>query len=377
MFDKLSTLSNSISDIADNLNISAYHDKSKHFENSGLSIIKNIRSNKSDYLGSAKLQFTEISKPVEDNTVSYRWSSVKNEVCKDINKVESVNNTNINNNSSDCKNNINLEQGFSDNTLENMNHTQIITDKEQVNDNCELEQLIQDLKTIQNESKTSSEQPNKKRKLDDISDNFKSKDYRSEYVEFALPTFNTELELYIKCDKCGANIFNNPEAIQTHNDHHFAHEISQQQRHEYREHLRMKISSAKSPTNNIKTKAKKLFKKINVKQSWSTDITKFLKPSTLTVSEQKAINESASSESFVEFCNICKDQIKCEDMTEHRDYHLAKELQKELNKLDVPKVNSVKPKSNTHKNLNSSLTLRKPNVISKPITAFFTQPNDI
>ncbi|XP_073824283.1 DNA polymerase eta [Musca autumnalis] len=256
------------------------------------------------------------------------------------------------------------------------NSTVEVEDGIKANDNCELDMLLQDLETFQSETEniTNSIRPNKKRKFDEIIDQSDTKDYRSEYVEYALPVCNTELELYTKCSKCGANIYNDPVAIQTHHDHHFAHEISQQQRNEFREHFRMKFNSAKSPDNDSKIKTKKLPTKNMNKKTISSDITKFLKPSASLISNETLIKES--SENFGEICSICNARIKPDDMAEHKDFHLAKELQKELNKLDAHKVDVIKPISGINrKSLNASSNARKPNVITKPITTFFTQPN--
>uniref|UniRef100_A0A1I8NMY4 DNA polymerase eta n=1 Tax=Stomoxys calcitrans TaxID=35570 RepID=A0A1I8NMY4_STOCA len=240
--------------------------------------------------------------------------------------------------------------------------------------NDELSALINDLETIQNVSDdTPSTSLNSKRKFCEISNESSTFDYRSEYAEFALPVFDTKFLQYANCSSCGAKILNDPISIQTHQDLHFAQELSQQQRVEFREQKQAKVCAAKSPPPAAgKTKSKKMTTTPNNSQknnSLKEDITKFLQPPI-------SSNETPPLCSVI--CDICKVPIKPCDIMEHKDFHLAKELQRKLNQLDVRTVDITKSISeSTRKNLNSSTVIKpsKSKAITKPITQFFTQPN--
>lgn len=225
-----------------------------------------------------------------------------------------------------------------------------------------------------------------KRKYEEISESNEQnlKDYRSQYAEFAVPEFRPEFLQFMNCSTCGAKILNDPLSIQTHQDHHFAQELSQQQRHEYRDEIRTKINSVKSPPNNtVANKKSKKTQPINnaIKKSLNADITKFLKPSSplSPSSPSNQIPQAEYDSTSMEICDICKEPVKFDDILEHKDFHLAKQLQKKLNQLEVHTVEVVKkslPES-TRKNLNSSImsSTRSAKVTAKPITQFFTHNN--
>ncbi|XP_037811260.1 DNA polymerase eta [Lucilia sericata] len=224
---------------------------------------------------------------------------------------------------------------------------------------------------------------NMKRKYDAITDNEENKptDYRSQYAEFAIPEFRPEFLQFTNCSKCGAKILNDPTSIQTHQDHHFAQELSQQQRHEFRDEIRTKINSSKSPPVNNKKSKKAQLHNNTIKKTLNADITKFLKPSTLassTICEQNQSSENSNTPNMV-ICDICKLPISIDEILEHKDFHMAKDLQRKLNQLEVNTVEVVKkPVSNlSRKSLNSSMMApsRSAKVTAKPITQFFTQSN--
>ncbi|XP_075151282.1 DNA polymerase eta [Haematobia irritans] len=235
----------------------------------------------------------------------------------------------------------------------------------------ELDLLINDLGNIQSEDcnieATANMKPiSNKRKFNEISgeNNSAVYDYRTEYAEFAIPVLNENFLQYTNCSSCRAKILNDPFSIQTHQDHHYAHELSQQQRIEYRESVRTKISAVKSPTS--KTGIKKNQKKST--NSQSEGITKFLKPST---SEIKSPSD--------EICDICKIPIKYDELMEHKDFHLAKDLQRKMNQLEVRTVNiPSKISEASRKTLNNSqvnIKTNKSKLVMKPIKQFFKQSN--
>ncbi|KAM7355229.1 DNA polymerase eta [Cochliomyia hominivorax] len=230
--------------------------------------------------------------------------------------------------------------------------------------------------------KTKNSQTNLKRKFEQITDNAETEqrlDYRSQYAEFAIPEFRPEYLQFTNCSKCGAKILNDPVSIQTHEDHHFAQELSQQQRNEFRDEFRSKFNSSKSPPSNEKNKkVKKVQQNSSVKKVLAADITKFLKPSIFSPSYSDP-SLPKNNDPNVEMCNICKLSIPIGEILEHKDFHMAKNLQRQLNQLEVHTVEIVKKSApeTSRKSMNTSTIAasRQNKIAAKPITQFFTQPN--
>ncbi|XP_065361651.1 DNA polymerase eta [Calliphora vicina] len=312
-------------------------------------------------------------------------------------------------------------------TLVNTSHSNTNLNSEENNSsNNELNDLINDINTMQNEeneynldiqnktnslnnntnngeiktvhnskvpmpamvSNSSSALINMKRKHDTILDNEVqiSTDYRSEYAEFAMPEFRPEFLQFTNCSQCNVKILNDPTSIQTHKDHHFAQELSQQQRNEFRDEIRTKINSSKSPPSNDSNKKLRKVQLLNnsIKKPLAADITKFLKPSSSSSLASTLNNDQTqvpvnNNTTNVETCNICKLPISIEEILEHKDFHMAKDLQRKLNQLEVHTVEVVKkPVSDiSRKNMNSSIIApsRQTKINAKSITQFFTQSN--
>ena len=223
---------------------------------------------------------------------------------------------------------------------------------------------------------------NSKRKFSEIANNDVQTDYRHQYVEFATPELRPEYLQFTNCPKCGVKVLNEPSSIQTHNDLHLAQELSQQQRNEFRNEVRTKMNSAKSPQSSQNNKKSKKGSNTTVKKSLNANITKFLKPKAQ-ISTESAFTTSISQgietdNTPVKICDLCKIPIKIEEFLEHSDFHVAKDLQRQLNQLEVHTVSVVKKQisESTRKSLNSSVTTsRQSNSKIKPITEFFTQYN--
>lgn len=107
----------------------------------------------------------------------------------------------------------------------------------------------------------------------DIANTKLENDYNSEYIELALPKYNPELLKYVKCSICDKEILDNEITIQTHKDYHYALELNQQQREEYRQQIKMraKQNSDKSKSSQPSKKAKHN----NTKESKYVHITKY------------------------------------------------------------------------------------------------------
>ncbi|TMW49602.1 hypothetical protein DOY81_005320 [Sarcophaga bullata] len=224
---------------------------------------------------------------------------------------------------------------------------------------------------------------NPKRKFSEIESNNVQTDYRLQYAEFATPELRPEYLQFTSCPKCGLKVFNEPNSIQTHNDLHLAQELSQQQRNEFRNEVRTKMCSAKSPQSSQKNKKSKKGSTTAVKKSsFNANITKFLKPqleasteSAFTMNSSQGIENNNTS---IKICDLCKIPIKIEDILEHNDFHVAKDLQRQLNQLEVHTVSVVKKQTSetARKSLNSSVnTSPQTNLKIKPITEFFNQYN--
>uniref|UniRef100_A0A1A9WSK9 DNA polymerase eta n=1 Tax=Glossina brevipalpis TaxID=37001 RepID=A0A1A9WSK9_9MUSC len=249
----------------------------------------------------------------------------------------------------------------------------------------ELNDLIDDIRNLQDDPTKSSSYETIQTTNDEIKDKLKESisnigtnqiDYQLDYAEFAVPEFRPELLTLTKCMLCGCNIPDNPVSIQTHNDHHIAQQLSEQQRLEYRETIKTKsISTSKPSTSKVNTKKSKKDNNVVEYKKSSTvggDIKKFFKP--IQLEQNRNISEIALTNDRI-MCDICKKFISKDSVQEHQDYHAAKDLQRKLNQLEVHTVQIKKSYSDTdttRKRLNSGTTQSTPSkTISKPITSFF------
>lgn len=166
-------------------------------------------------------------------------------------------------------------------------------------------------------------------KVNDPSSNNESHrlDYRQTYAEFSRPPSLPE-PVQKPCPECGNNI---PEyELQSHLDFHFALQLSQMQREEFRSEIKTKYASPSSATAKSKSAPSTQRPKPKVPL-----IDKFL-----TVSSNTTTNipiEDATAK-----CSECGKNIPTTNMPEHLDYHAARKLQIELNKLEMQTVQSNK-----------------------------------
>ncbi|XP_033161850.1 DNA polymerase eta [Drosophila mauritiana] len=213
-----------------------------------------------------------------------------------------------------------------------------------------------------------------KRKFDEIESS--GSNYKESYVEFAVPNLRIDLLPTIKCDQCGANIPDEVKSLQTHRDHHFAQELSRTLRsteREERTQIRQKISPKPTPPKKSKKTAGS-GSSSNSTAPPSNSIIKFF--------SAKPTQEQAPSDPQMQQCTECKAFIKCVDMPEHLDYHVAKNLQRELNQQDLrtrtaalnnEKTSPAQTKKQTQKKLNSTISASSSG--TKTIAQFFSQSN--
>ncbi|XP_018793219.1 PREDICTED: DNA polymerase eta [Bactrocera latifrons] len=178
-----------------------------------------------------------------------------------------------------------------------------------------------------------------------------SPSYEASYVEFAVPELRPEFLLMTKCATCKADIPSDARSIQLHQDHHVAMQLSQQIRDEYRKEVKTKLSAQKATA--IASIPGKKSKKSPVQATKAgsnkagTSITKFLKPiktSTTTIASNATPLVESRSPSIVinvldttvqetVVCVECNLPIVTTALQEHKDFHIAKALQRQLNML--------------------------------------------
>ncbi|XP_017023105.1 DNA polymerase eta [Drosophila kikkawai] len=158
-----------------------------------------------------------------------------------------------------------------------------------------------------------------KRKFNEVDNS-----YKESYAEYAVPKMHYDLLPTVECDQCGAKIFDEIKALQTHRDHHFAQELSRQLKSEQRED-RQKESRQKEATKPTPPKKPKKAASTSSASSGNS-IAKFF-----------SVKEPPPPVSDVPMqqCSECKAYIKSVDMPEHIDYHVARNLQRELNQQDL------------------------------------------
>ncbi|KAL9694444.1 hypothetical protein quinque_013729 [Culex quinquefasciatus] len=168
---------------------------------------------------------------------------------------------------------------------------------------------------------------------DDCKPSTSGLDYRSTYAEFQcleqqqpVPTISVTTK---PCPECGKNV---PEhTLQSHLDFHVALRISQQQREEFRNELKQKLSSpAATAPKPIKPAANQTPKAKLSKAKIDKYLTSAAQNRTAS-----AVSEDATS---VARCDECGKMVALDAVQEHSDFHAAKKLQLELNRQEMRTV---------------------------------------
>uniref|UniRef100_A0A182VR94 DNA polymerase eta n=1 Tax=Anopheles minimus TaxID=112268 RepID=A0A182VR94_9DIPT len=180
--------------------------------------------------------------------------------------------------------------------------------------------------------------------------NEKKSDYKETYAEYYYTAPIPEpAPLTVECSQCKKQI---PEhEYQSHQDFHFALSLSQQQRNEFRSDLKSKMASKSPFPNKRASKASSSSSAVpacsgsgNNSSTSNLSIARFLSkvsPDSVRSSSADITTASSStkldekSESHIK-CAECGRLISPESMAEHNDYHVAKRLQQELNRLEPP-----------------------------------------
>ncbi|XP_053669837.1 DNA polymerase eta [Anopheles nili] len=221
--------------------------------------------------------------------------------------------------------------------------------------------------------------------------------YKTTYAEFYYnnpePTAVT-----VECPQCRKQV---PEyEFQSHQDFHFALSLSQQQRDEFRNDLKMKqmatSQDVNSPLNAKRTS--KASATASRATSGSTNgttstagpsITRFLEkiPATHRVERSEQEKDDQIMHHLIK-CSECGELVEPQSITEHNDYHVAKRLQQELRRLEPPSPSvSSKPVvtllTTNSSNASNNLKRKRPAVKEmmaepnkqkhKSVSSFFTK----
>uniref|UniRef100_A0A182JPC3 DNA polymerase eta n=1 Tax=Anopheles christyi TaxID=43041 RepID=A0A182JPC3_9DIPT len=168
----------------------------------------------------------------------------------------------------------------------------------------------------------------------------KKPDYTETYAEYSFQVPEPTLE----CPQCRKQI---PEhEFQSHQDFHFALSLSQQQRDEFRNDLKSKMVpkspfAAKRPSKPISSTVTN--SSGSGASSSNMSIARFL--SKVAPDSVRSSNAGAATSSSGKDEELPENHIRCPDcgkfihvdaMVQHNDYHVAKRLQQELNRLEPP-----------------------------------------
>lgn len=199
-------------------------------------------------------------------------------------------------------------------------------------------------------------------------------DYKQTYAEFQRPdTFALPISM-ITCTQCNKPI--RETEMQTHTDAHLAFQLSQEQRVQFRSQLltntkpsvstpppkRPKTSNTSSVTAKATTTTSLSIDKFLVKKDKSFESDKSFQGSEASTS----LNEPSTSGTQVEEvekCSECDKSIPISEIIEHMDYHVAKNLQEELQREDAG--SHIARSDISHNNNNSTKKSKSNNVKSK------------
>lgn len=179
--------------------------------------------------------------------------------------------------------------------------------------------------------------------------------YKETYAEFQLPTPSkvpTE-----RCGQCNRKV---PlDELQSHADAHFAFQLSQEQRNEFRQNL------AKSFVTRQPSAKKPRLGSSNTNASNSPSSSTTTPPSTQTTllhkflvksdpREQTTLDDSNEEAVAKEPCSECGRLVSIDGQLEHADYHTAKRLQMEWNGQQQPQQRTQQVRSTSNNGVGSA-----------------------
>ncbi|XP_050068688.1 DNA polymerase eta [Anopheles maculipalpis] len=220
----------------------------------------------------------------------------------------------------------------------------------------------------------------------------KKPDYLETYAEYVYQVPEIETQT-LECPQCKKQI---PEhEYQSHQDFHFALSLSQQQRDEFRNDLKSKISAKRPSKATSSSSSAGRSNSANTSSGANLSIERFLSrvsPESIRSTNSEMVVKSGSGEDDLSDsltkCPDCGKLVPLESQTEHDDYHVAKRLQQELNRLEpTPSQPTIlnKPVAATVVVGGSSSTKRKRSMIVggevtspvkqklKPVSSYFTK----
>ncbi|ETN64190.1 DNA polymerase eta [Anopheles darlingi] len=225
--------------------------------------------------------------------------------------------------------------------------------------------------------------------------------YKETYAEYSFlpPAEKAAAIVTVECEQCGKQI---PEdELLSHQDFHFALQLSQQQREEFRSEFKSKVASNSSTTNTYSKPAQSApvtpgVKRQSVATSSTTSIARFLSKlpteparssstSARTNDEQQKDDEASTSGYQHTKCPDCGKMINQLAMGEHMDYHVAKRLQLELNRSEALQLQASAAEGNQSSGTMVTSAKRKRSVVNgeesitpakqkvKPVSSYFSK----
>lgn len=212
-----------------------------------------------------------------------------------------------------------------------------------------------------------------------IASTSKSTDYRQTYAEFYRPPPNLEMPKE-KCPECNKMV--NAYEMQVHTDEHFAFQLTQEQRIEFKNQTQTSTVAVATPP---------AAKKLKTCKSSTVTINTFSIDKFLVKKDTSQIGVAGSSSAMdveTETCAECGKNIPIVDILEHMDYHAAKKLHEELLKSEMalnrsatsamkdakPKTDAIiggKRNKNKKKSNNNNSNKSTNNNSTKSIVTFF------
>lgn len=144
--------------------------------------------------------------------------------------------------------------------------------------------------------------------------------YKETYAEYFVPKQNSTI--FVTCELCEQEI--DEDEVDSHKDFHFALQLSQQQRTEFRNEIKHKTTTS-FPLNK-----KRKIQTSTGNSNKSKPIDSKLRPIGNFLFKPKP--KTSLPDKLTEKCLECERFIPVDSLTEHADYHAAKKLQIELNR---------------------------------------------
>ncbi|XP_052865482.1 DNA polymerase eta [Anopheles cruzii] len=240
-----------------------------------------------------------------------------------------------------------------------------------------VESIWENTDQLQQQAKASKESETDLRNQPSLDTTESHKNYTATYAEFSILPPEPVSIVKLQCSQCGKQVPEND--YLSHQDFHYALQLSQQQRDEFRSDFKSKLLTATSTTKPSQSSAVAGGRRPSLPTSSTSSIARFLsKVSTDATQSKTRDRDEAKAGSDGEIgnstkCPDCGKLVPQASMAEHVDYHVAKRLQQELNRSEATTAVSGAASATAKRKRQVDEVLTPAKQKLKPVSSYFSK----